>query len=334
MTSHRDPGWRRLATKTHGTFETIPSLRVPGKDRHSGTPSSHKSSAKKPPQYADPALFPGRRLDRRQQSNYSGVSGNSGLSAIDQLTLHSSAKFRTTGSNAGSTAKLSQSSLPAVGPTRGAFLADGCGSDLWGSARQTREDSPLTQLRRQAASGEGEVKAGPAGVIPHQSSFSKVSRWQHANFPFPSTQRNRPLSLDARDTLLESPDSLESHESELQPPIDYDLIHEQQLRRQEQKERELRQQELRKHSRGRYTPPPLKVDNTLPTQQLQQQQHRRGATHINPHRRPAHTPAVSPTPSGHGPQLNKILWALGEFGIWGGIFVSVVLYVHRNYQDY
>lgn len=307
MTSHREPGWRRLATKTHGTFETIPSLRVPGKDRHSGHTSSHKASAKKPAQYADPTLFPGRRLDRRQQSNYSGVSGNSGLSGIDQLTLHSAGRFRTAGSNAGST-KLSQSSLPSVGVTRGAFLQEGC--DPWGSARQLREDSPLTLLKRQMASGESEVKAGPASLIPHQSSFSKVSRWQHANFPLPSAQRNRPVSLETRDKLLESPDSLESHESELQPPVDYDLIHQQQLRREEQKERELRQQEMmQRHTRGRYTPPPLKVDSTLPTQQQ-----RRGARHVNPHRRPAHTPAVSPTPSGHGPKLNKILWALGEWG--------------------
>ncbi|KAL8598328.1 hypothetical protein ACOMHN_047649 [Nucella lapillus] len=298
MTTPSKPaGWRRL-TKTHAAFETIPSFRVSGKDLHSGNSSTRKPpTPKKPAQYADPMLFPGRRLDRRQQSSYSGFSGHRGISGLEQLTLNSSGRFRTAGSTAGST-KLSHASLPSLNRH---FLPDG--SDPWGSARQiNREDSPLTMLRRQVAEAEEESKLNLVAAHPPQSSISKVSRWQQSNF----VQTNRLATFETREPLLESPDSMESHESELEPPVDHQLLHQRELRRQEQRERERQQQDLKNQRRGKLTPPPPGLTApTLPTQQS------RGLRHLNPHCRPAETHTVSPTPpSGSGLKLNKILWAL------------------------
>ena len=222
-----------MTAKTHGTFETIPSLRVPGKEPHAPTTAPRKQpNPRKPPQYADPTLFPGRRLDRRHPSTLSVISGHSGLSGLDQTTHHGSGRFRGAGSTAGST-KLSHASVPAVGAARNP-LPDG--NDPWGSARPNADDNALAALRKATAS-EDDARSGSARALPptlsfskalpQQSSFAKVSRWQHANF---THTLGKAVPFEARETLFESPTSVVSDDSQLQPPLNEDLVRKQESR--------------------------------------------------------------------------------------------------------
>ncbi|KAL8604890.1 hypothetical protein ACOMHN_028518 [Nucella lapillus] len=209
MPSHSRPGWRRL-TKTRGKFEAIPSLRVPGKDTVS-------AMSRKAPRKAalDPTLFPGRRLERRQQSTYSMVSGTSGQSGVDQITLPGSCRAGGPGSTAGSITKQSHISLPAVGASH-------------------NRTPPTVTRRHQAGVGEdeeeGKISSAPvllphSSILPPQSSFVKVSRWQLTKFTL-NAARHRPGALKTqRDVLVETSDSDVSDDSGLRPPLHKSLPH-------------------------------------------------------------------------------------------------------------
>jgi hypothetical protein len=113
------PGWRRFVgsgNRTPRAYENIPTLRVQQTSAESNK-RPNKMSPRRPAQFADPALFPGRRLDRRQPS-----SVVSGVSSMDHITLNCAAgKFRAalgSASEVGST-KASHVSLPAMGASSG-----------------------------------------------------------------------------------------------------------------------------------------------------------------------------------------------------------------------
>ncbi|RUS90962.1 hypothetical protein EGW08_001266 [Elysia chlorotica] len=68
-------GNKRSSQKTYSAFKALPSLR--GKDPKHADKNSPEKKFKRPPVFADQMLFPGRRLDRIQQSLVSSYSGRS-----------------------------------------------------------------------------------------------------------------------------------------------------------------------------------------------------------------------------------------------------------------
>ncbi|GFR91136.1 hypothetical protein ElyMa_000836300 [Elysia marginata] len=75
MTSRNKMGTKRSSQKTYSAFNALPSLR--NKDSRQADKNGPEQKFKRPPVFADQMLFPGRRLDRVQQSLVSSYSGRS-----------------------------------------------------------------------------------------------------------------------------------------------------------------------------------------------------------------------------------------------------------------
>ena len=115
---------------------------------------------KRPPQFADQLLFPGRRLDKRQASTYSGYSGRS----LDIETIVSGGRADTKGSQRpGTTSTVGHGSLPSAGFTRS--LND-VREQPWESFRQhiPSANSQLGQLRRGSVNHGSGSRVNTAGT--------------------------------------------------------------------------------------------------------------------------------------------------------------------------
>jgi hypothetical protein len=130
--------------------------------------------------------------------------------------------------------------------------------------RQNMAGSVVAGASSTATGGKESSLPVPTNIVPFQSSFTKVQRWQQANFAQPNKSNRPPPAANNRDVLQPSPDSLDSQDSDVLKPMNRNIFRFQQAKRYEQQEREARlkmQKIQRPPVKGKRTPPMITVEH-------------------------------------------------------------------------